>query len=134
MLSAPPSMASTAAATGSGSAARRACRTVATWSMFTPSRIIEGSDRWEIGKLSAIARRLALHRLVDNDHEHEVREMQERRPEKVVHRERLQHPAEYEQRKRREWDDPRHRGDLVAVIEIHHEKRPHFLDDVGHDP
>ena len=32
--------ASTAAATGSGSCARRAWRTVATWSMLTPSRII----------------------------------------------------------------------------------------------
>src|SRR5262245_48130125 len=38
MPSAPPSRASTAAATGSGSSARRACRTVATWSMFTPRR------------------------------------------------------------------------------------------------
>src|SRR5262245_30551180 len=40
MPSAPPSVASAAAATGSGSRARRACRTVATWSMFTPRRII----------------------------------------------------------------------------------------------
>src|SRR5947209_6798483 len=38
MPSAPPRMAKTAAATGSGSCARRACRTVATWSMLTPSR------------------------------------------------------------------------------------------------
>src|SRR5262245_26909791 len=35
---APPSSASTAACTGSGSCARRAWRTVATWSMLTPSR------------------------------------------------------------------------------------------------
>ncbi len=33
--SAPPSSASTAARTGSGSSVRRACRTVATWSTFT---------------------------------------------------------------------------------------------------
>src|SRR5438105_8475610 len=42
MPSAPPSTASTAAATGSGSAARRTWRTVATWSMLTPSLIIAG--------------------------------------------------------------------------------------------
>src|SRR5512145_3194323 len=38
MPSAPASSAIPAAVTGSGSAPRRACRTVATWSMFTPSR------------------------------------------------------------------------------------------------
>src|SRR6266536_192724 len=36
--SAPPSSASTAACRGSGSGTRRACRTVATWSMLTPRR------------------------------------------------------------------------------------------------
>src|SRR5512134_3296623 len=35
---APASSARTAACTGSGSAARRACRKVATWSMLTPRR------------------------------------------------------------------------------------------------
>src|SRR5262245_33370068 len=39
MPSAPPRCASTAAHTGSGSYVCRACRRVATWSMFTPSSI-----------------------------------------------------------------------------------------------
>src|SRR2546425_1131785 len=38
MPSAPPRIAKTAAAAGSGSWACRACRTVATWSMLTPRR------------------------------------------------------------------------------------------------
>src|SRR5256886_10722411 len=37
---APPRCASTAAHTGSGSYVRRACRSVATWSILTPSSII----------------------------------------------------------------------------------------------
>src|SRR5690242_6552911 len=41
--SAPPRCASTAAQTGSGSYVRRACRSVATWSMLTPSSIIDNS-------------------------------------------------------------------------------------------
>src|ERR1700694_4885162 len=40
MPSAPPRCASTAAHTGSGSYVRRACRSVATWSILTPSSII----------------------------------------------------------------------------------------------
>src|SRR5438067_1081414 len=42
MPSAPPRCASTAAHTGSGSYVRRACRSVATWSMLTPSSIMRG--------------------------------------------------------------------------------------------
>src|SRR3989442_147365 len=40
MPSAPPKCASAAAHTGSGSYVRRACRSVATWSILTPSSII----------------------------------------------------------------------------------------------
>src|SRR5690606_6770035 len=47
--SAPPRWASTAAQTGSGSYVWRACRTVATWSMLTPSSIIASDSCRELG-------------------------------------------------------------------------------------
>src|SRR6478752_10443146 len=48
MPSAPPRCASTAAHTGSGSHVSRAWRSVATWSMLTPSSITMGCPSWNV--------------------------------------------------------------------------------------
>src|SRR4051794_21835953 len=75
MPSAPPRTASTAAATGSGSLARRARRSVATWSMLTPSRIMRsGPVVGFLGHFFAVAGRLAGEDLVGHDGEDDVRE------------------------------------------------------------
>src|SRR5882724_11288807 len=96
MPSAPPSVARIAAATGSGSAARRACRTVATWSMFTPSRIIMGSYRRKKRDLGAVPGRLALQRLVDQDHEEKVQQVVQGSTDEVVEEEVLHDPDDDE--------------------------------------
>src|SRR5579859_7119565 len=73
MPSAPPSRASTAAATGSGSSARRAWRSVATWSMLTPSRIMAAARSLSTGRV----------RILDTGARGEVRSSQAQRRRQV---------------------------------------------------
>src|SRR6516165_10713909 len=74
--SAPPKSARTAAATGSGSMVRRAWRTVATWSMLTPSRIMVAPSRRverrrQVRADLPIAARLAAQDLVEEESQHQ---------------------------------------------------------------
>src|SRR3954447_20159995 len=106
--SAPPRVARTAAATGSGSFARRACRTVATWSMLTPSRIMGGSVEAVAGEVVehlAVTGHLAGHQLVQEDREDDA-----------------------EQALRDRGDHPDHREPLREEEVVQHEQQPEYRD------
>src|SRR5438034_5682386 len=120
MPSAPPRSASTAAATGSGSTVCRACRTVATWSMFTPRRImIASSMAQRLGQVRsnlAVTPRFTTEDLEEQKSKHEVERLVEQGAHDRDAAARQPEPGGQDQGQEPERQEPRHPREPVARI------------------
>src|SRR5438477_11087881 len=139
MPSAPPSRASTAAATGSGSMVRRAWRTVATWSMLTPSRIIAVAlpitGSLEVRADLAVAGCLAAEDFVQEegeDQRHELIQGRSDNRDAGNHHPGQHHAAEQE--RRIDLGLPGHVEETIPAIEEHAQHRAEFGKNIHDQP